>query len=287
MLKRNARQLKEKVMFSLSGASMVVVVGFLGLIIAFLVSKGAEVINWEFLTEMPRQAMSEGGIYPAIIGTLLLALGAIIFAVPLGILAAIYLSEYAAEGRLKRWIRIGVNALAGVPSVVFGLFGLAIFVILFGFGASLLSGSLTLGLLILPLIIRSTEEALKTVPNSFREASLGLGATKWQTIRKVVLPTALPNILTGIILAVGRAAGETAPILFTATVFFMKRMPEGIMSKVMALPYHIYALMSEGIYPEKHTAIAYGTALVLLGLVSLINLTAIILRTRARKRKKW
>lgn len=286
-MKRNARQLKEKMMFSLSASSLVLVVGFLGLIIAFLVARGAEVISWEFLTEMPRQAMSEGGIYPAIIGTLLLALGAIIFAVPLGILAAIYLSEYAREGRLKRWIRIGINALSGVPSVVFGLFGLAIFVIFFDFGASLLSGSLTLGLLILPLIIRSTEEALKTVPNSFREASLGLGATKWQTTLRVVLPTAFPNILTGVILAVGRAAGETAPILFTATVFFMKRMPEGIMSKVMALPYHIYALMSEGIYPEKHTAIAYGTALVLLGLVFLVNLTAIILRARARKRKKW
>ena len=284
-MKRNARQLKEKVMFSLSGASMVVVVGFLGLILAFLISKGAEVINWEFLTEMPRQAMSEGGIYPAIIGTLLLALGAIIFAVPLGILAAIYLSEYAGEGRPKRWIRIGVNALAGVPSVVFGLFGLAVFVILFGFGASLLSGSLTLGLLILPLIIRSTEEALKTVPNSFREASLGLGATKWQTTLRVVLPTALPNILTGVILAVGRAAGETAPILFTVAAFFLPRLPHSIFDQTMALPYHLFVISTQ--VPGMPVRIQYGTALVLLVFVLSMNIVAAVMRSRFRAKRQW
>lgn len=282
-----SRKFRQDFWFAMSGVSIVIVLGMLGLVIGFIVSKGADVISWEFLTQSPRSAMTEGGIWPAILGTLLLSLGAIVFALPLGLFAAIYLVEYSREGKLRRWIRIGVNSLSGVPSVVFGLFGLALFVNLLGFGACLLAGSLTLGLMVLPTIIRATEEALKSIPMSFREASLALGATRWHTAVRVVLPAAVSQILTGVILAVGRAAGETAPIMFTAAVFFTKRLPTGLFSKVMALPYHIYALMTEGTHPALQTAMAYGTALVLLMLVLLVNGAAIFFRIRARKGKKW
>jgi phosphate transport system permease protein len=283
----NNRLLRQRLWFGLSGLSVVVVLAMLGLVIGYIVVKGASVISWEFVTQAPRDSMTAGGIWPAILGTLLLSLGAVIFALPLGILAAVYLAEYSREGRLRKIIRVGVNTLSGVPSVVFGLFGLAVFVTFFGFGVSLLAGSLTLGLMILPTIISATEEALSTVPHSFREASLSLGASRWQTTWRVVLPTALPQILTGVILAIGRAAGETAPIMFTATVFFTKHLPTGLSSKVMALPYHIYALMTEGTHPAEQTAVAYGTALVLLALVLLVNGAAIYFRIRARKGKKW
>ncbi|HDR06628.1 MAG TPA: phosphate ABC transporter permease PstA [Candidatus Coatesbacteria bacterium] len=282
-----ARRFRQLFWFGLSGLAVLVVVGMLVLVVGDIIAKGAGVVSWEFLTEMPRRSMTEGGIWPAILGTLLLSVGAIVFALPLGLFAAIYLVEYSREGRLRRWIRIGVNSLSGVPSVVFGLFGLALFVNYFGLGASLLAGGLTLGLMVLPLIIRATEEALKAVPVSFREASLALGATRWHTTVRVVLPAALSQILTGVILAVGRAAGETAPILFTAAVFFTKRLPTGLSSKVMALPYHIYALLTEGTHPVEQTAMAYGTALVLLMLVLVVNGTAIFFRIRARKGKKW
>ncbi|MBD3372934.1 MAG: phosphate ABC transporter permease PstA [Candidatus Coatesbacteria bacterium] len=282
-----SRSFKQSMMFGLCGLSVVVVFGMLLLIIVFIVIEGAGVISWDFLTEMPRDGMTAGGIMPALVGTLLLAVGAIIFALPLGVLAAIYLNEYSREGKLRRWIRMGINSLAGVPSVVFGLFGLALFVNLLDFGMSLLAGSLTLGLLVLPIIIRATEEALKTIPMSFREASLAMGATRWQTTIKVVLPAALGQILTGVILAIGRAAGETAPILFTAAVFYMRVLRVGLMEQVMALPYHIYALMTEGIHPEEQEAMAYGTALVLMVLVLLINGVAIWMRIRSRKIKKW
>ena len=202
-------------------------------------------------------------------------------------MAAIYLREYAKSYRLIRIIRVGVNNLAGVPSVVFGLFGLAVFVKFFQFGVSMLSGSLTLGILILPIIIRSTEEAIAAVPDSFREASYGLGASRWHTVRHVVLPVALPGILTGSILGIGRAAGETAPILFTAATFYTRRLPSTVFDEIMALPYHIYALMTEGTRPEFQVPVAYGTALVLLLLVLSINLIAIIIRYRARKAKTW
>lgn len=281
------RRLKEIIGFSLSTLCILVACFFLLLIISYIVYKGYRVINWEFISSSPRSSMTEGGIFPAIIGTLLLALGSIIFALPLGILSAIYLSEYARDNLFKRIIRVGVNSLAGVPSVVFGLFGLAIFVKFFNFKVSVLSGSLTLGILILPLVISTTEEALAAVPHSFREASLAMGATRWQTTVKVILPTALPNILTGIILSIGRAAGETAPILFTAAAFYLMGLPNSIFDKVMALPYHIYALMTEGTFPEKQTAIAYGTALVLLILVLGVNLIAITIRMRFRRKKLW
>ncbi|MBN2018473.1 MAG: phosphate ABC transporter permease PstA [Candidatus Cloacimonetes bacterium] len=281
------RKFKQRFGFLLLRLSILLAVIFLFSLIIVIIVKGAGVISIPFLTEFPKDGMTKGGIFPAIMGTFLLAVGAILFALPLGVLAAIYLREYAKSYRVVRIIRVGVNNLAGVPSVVFGLFGLAVFVKFFQFGVSLISGALTLGILILPIIIRSTEEAIATVPESFREASYGLGASKWHTVRHVVLPVAMPGILTGAILGIGRAAGETAPILFTAATFYTRRLPSTVFDEVMALPYHIYALMTEGTKPQYQVPIAYGTALVLLLLVLGINLIAIIIRYRARKAKTW
>jgi len=255
---------------------------FLGAIIYFIGARGLKVISWEFLTQGPRLGMTQGGIAPAIVGTFYLTLGAILFALPLGLACAIYLCEYSPKGFIVNLIRISINNLAGVPSVVFGLFGMAVFVKFFGFKVSILSGSLSLGILILPLIISSSQEALLAVPQSIREASLSLGATKWGTIKNIVLPTALPGILTGVILSIGRAAGETAPILFTAAAFYTRGYPKSIFSEVMALPYHIYALMTEGTHPDKQTAIAYGCSLILLFMVLLISGVAIFIRQRQR-----
>jgi phosphate transport system permease protein len=255
---------------------------FLGSIIYFIGVRGFKVISWEFLTKGPRMGMTQGGIAPAIVGTFYLTLGAILFALPLGIACAIYLCEYSPKGFVVNLIRISINNLAGVPSVVFGLFGLAVFVKFFGLGVSILSGSLTLGILTLPLIISSAQEALLAVPQSIREASLSLGATRWETIKNIVLPTALPGILTGVILSIGRVAGETAPILFTAAAFYTRGYPKSVFSEVMALPYHIYALMTEGIHPDKQTAIAYGCSLILLFMVLMISGIAIFIRQRQR-----
>jgi phosphate transport system permease protein len=267
--------------------SLIITIFFLFVIVIWVAVRGAGVLNWEFLTAMPKKAMTQGGILPAILGTFYLSLGAVIFALPLGILSAIYLNEYAGDNIIMRIIKMGINNLAGVPSIVFGLFGLAIFVKFFGFGVSILSGSLTLAIMILPVIISTTLEALKAIPDSFREAGYGVGATKWQIVRGIILPTALPGILTGTILGIGRAAGETAPILFTAATFFSRKLPKSIFDEVLALPYHIYALMTEGTHPDAQVPIAYGTALVLLLLVLGLDVVAIIIRTRARKRKAW
>jgi len=254
----------------------------LGSIIYFIAVRGFGVLNWNFLTQVPRSAMTAGGIAPVIVGTLYITFGAIIVALPLGLACAIYLCEYSPKSIVVNIIRISINNLAGVPSVVFGLFGLAVFVKFFGFGVSILSGSFTLGILALPMIISSAQEALTAVPQSIREASLSLGATKWETIKNIVLPTALPGILTGVILSIGRVAGETAPILFTAAAFYTRGYPKSIFSEVMALPYHIYALMTEGAHPDKQRAIAYGCSLVLLLLVLFISGFAIFLRQRQR-----
>ena len=281
----NSRKVKELVGFAVLRLATFLILFALFIILYFISVRGIRVIDCQFLTQMPSEGMTSGGILPAILGTFYLTLCAICFALPLGVAAAIYLVEYARQGRLVRIIRIGINNLAGVPSIVFGLFGLAVFVKYFGFGVSILSGGLTLGILILPIIIRASEEALLAVPQSFREASLALGATKWQTIYRIVLPSAISGILTGSILGVGRAAGETAPILFTAVTFYSIRLPTSIFSEVQALPYHIYALMTEGTHPESQVPIAYGTALVLLFLVLGVDLIAIIIRNRARKRK--
>jgi len=255
---------------------------FLGTIIYFIFIRGFRVISWEFLTEVPKEAMTAGGVGPAIVGTLYLVIGAIVFALPLGIACAIYLTEYSPKSFVVNIIRMSINNLAGVPSVVFGLFGFGIFVKFFGFGVSVLSGCLTLGILVLPQIISASQEALLAVPQSYREASLAVGATHWQTIKNIVLPAASPGILTGVILSIGRVAGETAPILFTAATFYTRGFPKSIFSEVMALPYHIYALMTEGTHPEEQTQIAYGCALILLVLVLGISAVAIIIRQRQR-----
>ncbi len=266
--------------------SVLTIISVLGLILWFLAKEGFSALSWEFLTQPPKNGMTEGGIFPALVGTLYLTSGAILFALPLGVFAAIYLTEYAYQGRFVRIIRLGVNNLAGVPSVVFGLFGLAMLVEYCGFGPSILAGSLTLGILILPTIIRTSEEALLAVPQTYREASLALGVGKWHTIYKAVLPSAIPGILTGSILGIGRAAGETAPIIFTAACFYAPRLPHSIFDQVMALPFHLYVLATEGTHFEKTLPIQYGTALVLLGLVLGINLIAIVIRTGLRKKMR-
>jgi len=281
------RRYKEKLAYLFLISMVVIILSSVFMMFYFIIFRGIKVINWQFLTQMPQKGMTAGGIFPAILGTLYLTIGAICFALPLGTSAAIYLTEYAGQNRLIRIIRVGINNLAGVPSVVFGLFGLAIFVKFLNFGVSILSGSLTLGILILPTIIRASEEALSAVPQSFREASLALGATKWQTIQKVVLPNSISGILTGSILSIGRAAGETAPILFTAATFYTMRLPNSVFSEVQTLPYHIYALLTEGTHPESQVPIAYGTALVLILLVLGLNLIAFTLRNRFRRSKKW
>ena len=253
-------------------------------VVYFLVARGWRAINWTFLTQPPMESMTKGGISPCIVGTICLSLGAILVALPIGVASAIYLHEYARPGRLLRAIRIGINNLAGVPSVVFGLFGLAFFVVWLKMGVSILAGSLTLGILTLPVIIGSSEEALRSVPDTYREASLGLGATKWQTIYRVVLPAALSGILTGAILGISRAAGETAPIMFTAAVFYTPSLPTSVFDEIMALPYHIYVLATAGTEIEATRHLQYGTALVLIVLVLGLNLIAIIYRARLQRR---
>ncbi len=278
------RKIWQGVFFSLFKGAAVINGLALAIILGFLLVNGLPAITWEFLTEFPRQSMTEGGIWPCIFGTFVLALSSMVVALPLGVASAIYLNEYARPGKIMRVIRIGINNLAGVPSVVFGLFGLGLFVTALGMGVSIAAGALTLGALTLPVIIGTTEEALKSVPDTYREASLGLGATKWQTIWRVVLPTAVPGILTGSILSISRAAGETAAIMFTAAVFFTPQMPEGILDDVMALPYHIYVLATAGTEIEKTRPLQYGTALVLIALVLGMNLLAIFLRAKLQKR---
>lgn len=261
---------------------ILIAVFFLGTIIFFIAVNGARVLSWEFLTAVPKEAMTAGGVGPAIVGTLYLVVGAILFALPLGVACAIYLTEYSPKSYVVNIIRMSINNLAGVPSVVFGLFGLGIFVKAFGFGVSALSGALTLGILVLPQIISAAQEALLAVPQSYREASLAVGASHWQTIKNIVIPSASPGILTGVILSIGRVAGETAPILFTAATFYTRGFPKSFMSEVMALPYHIYALMTEGTHPQEQTQIAYGCALILLVIVLTISAGAIVIRQRQR-----
>jgi phosphate transport system permease protein len=264
---------------------------FIVLVIAYIifdiVRHGLPAINWEFLSGFPRRSGAEGGILPAIVGTVCLVLGTIIVALPLGMAAAIYLSEYASQGRLTRALRLAIVTLAGVPSIVFGLFGLGLFVLFMGFGASILAGSLTLACMVLPTIIVSSEEALRTVPQSVREGSLALGASQWQTIRKNVLPYATPGMLTGSILGIGRAAGETAPILLTVAAFFLPRLPRSVFDQAMALPYHLYILATQLPNAEAVRPMQYGTALVLLVLVLGMSLGAILLRSHFRKKYRW
>jgi phosphate transport system permease protein len=283
----NIRHVKQNTFFTIVRLSAFIIAVSIGGFLAYIFINGIGSINWDFLTLPPRDSMTRGGIMPAILGTFYLTAGAIIIALPLGIASAIYLSEYAKQGPIIRMIRVGVNCLAGVPSIVFGLFGLGLFVVFLKFGSCILSGALTLGILILPTIIGAAEEALKAVPQTFREASLGLGVSKWHTIVRIVLPNALPGILTGAILGIGRAAGETAPIMFTAAAFFTAKLPKSIFDEVMALPYHVYVLATAGTHIEETRPIQYGTVLVLVALVLGIDLIAIIIRSYIRKKKRW
>ena len=262
------------------------VVAILILILGFIISKGIGVISWDFLTKAPEDGMTKGGIFPPIVGTLCLVAGSSLFSFPIGIMSGIYMNEYAAGTKVATFIRIMTNNLSGVPSVVFGLFGMSLFVNTMKFGDSILAGSLTLGLLSLPLVIRTTEESLKAIENSYREGSLALGATKLQTIRIVVLPMAFPNIITGLILSIGRVSGETAPILFTVAAYFLPKLPTSIFDQVMALPYHLYVISTSGTDIEASRGIAYGTALVLIVIVLFVNILATTLRSYFSKKVK-
>ena len=281
----NNSKLEEKIVFFFLFLSTLIIVTPVVLVIVIIVSRGASVLNWEFLTTMPRMGMRAGGIFPAVVGTFYLALGTLIFALPVGIFSAIYLSEYSKRSSLTRIIELAIVNLAGVPSVVYGLFGFGLFVVFLKFGASILAGSLTLAVMVLPVIITASREALQAVPKSFREVSYSLGATKWQTIRHAVLPHALPGILTGAILSLSRAAGETAPILFTVAAFYLPRLPRSIFDQAMALPYHLYVLSTQ--VPNVRIELQYGTALVLVALIVVANLVAVIIRAYFRTRKQW
>jgi phosphate transport system permease protein len=264
--------------------ALATVLPILGIVVYILV-KGAPAITWEFLSAMPRDGMRAGGILPAIVGTFYLMLGTSIFSIPLGIAAGIYLSEYAGETFWTRMVRIAIISLAGVPSVVYGLFGLGLFVLFFKLGISILSASLTLSIMTLPVIISTTEESLRSVPQRFRVVCRSLGGTQWQTIRRVILPQALPGIITGIILGLERAVGETAPILFTGATFFLPHLPSSPMDATMALPYHIFVISTQ--IPGMPIQIQYGTVLVLLAFVLGMNLIASLIRSRARARRQW
>lgn len=281
---KNRRKTVQKIWFLLLRLAALLNGAALLLIVYFILSRGFTAISWEFLTKAPENSMTEGGILPCIAGTVGLCLVTIMSALPIGIASAIYLNEYSGKGKIVRIIRLGINNLAGVPSIVFGLFGLAFFCIVLDMGVSLASGGMTLAIMTLPVIIGASEEALKAVPDTYREASLAMGATKWQTIRKIVLPAAFPGILTGSILGISRAAGETAPIMYTGAVFFTPNLPDSIFDEVMALPYHIYVLATAGTNIEATRHLQYGTALVLIVLVFGMNLTAIILRSKMRKK---
>jgi len=277
----------ERAFFWLMRGATYFIVLAIAYIILDIVRHGLPAISWRFLTGFPQKSGAEGGILPAIVGTSCLVIGAIVAALPVGMASAIYLSEYARQGAFVRTLRLAIVTLAGVPSIVFGLFGLGLFVLFLGFGASILSGSLTLACMILPTIIVSSEEALRAVPQSLREGSLALGATKWQTIYENVLPYSLPGMLTGSILGVGRAAGETAPILLTVAAFFLPKLPRSVFDQVMALPYHLYILATQHPDVEKVRPMQYGTALVLLVLVLGVSLGAIVLRSHFRRKYRW
>ena len=279
------RHLSQRLGFSLlTLIALFTVVPIVGVIIYILI-QGGPAVSWEFLSAVPRSGMREGGILPAIIGTFYLTIGTAVFSVPLGIAAAVYLSEYAADNSWTRLIRLAIINLAGIPSVVYGLFGLGLFVLFLNFGTSILAASLTLSIMTLPVIISTAEEALRAVPQAFRTVSVSLGATRWQTIRRIVLPQALPGILTGVILGLERAAGETAPILFTGAAFFLPRLPGSVFDATMALPYHLFVISTQ--VPEMPFQIQYGTALVLLVFVLGMNIIATVIRSRARAKRQW
>jgi phosphate transport system permease protein len=280
-----SRQTSQKIAFAILTVLAVVVVVPIVLVVAYIVVQGIGAVNWEFLTAFPRNGMKEGGILPAVVGTVVLTFGTAVVSMPIAVGAAIYLAEYARDTWLTRAIRLAIVNLAGIPSVVYGLFGLGLFVLFLGLGTSIIAGSLTLGLMTLPVVISTAEEALLAVPPRFRVVSRSLGATRWQTIRQVVLPNALPGILTGVILGLERAAGETAPILFTVAAFYLPRLPRSPLDQTMALPYHLYVISTQ--VPGMPLQVQYGTALVLLVLVLGLNVVATIIRSRFRRRRQW
>lgn len=279
------KNVSQILMFNIFRVMSLIVVLILFWIIGFIAFKGAGVISWEFLTTGPTEGMTSGGIYPAIVGTMYLVIGSILVSFPIGVMSGIYMNEYASNGLIVKVIRVMTNNLGGIPSIVFGLFGMSLFVNKLGFGDSLIAGSFTLGLLAMPLIIRVTEEALKAVPETYRHGSLALGATKLQTITRVVIPAAFPNIMTGLILSIGRVSGETAPILFTAAAYFLPQLPSSVFDQVMALPYHLYVIATSGTDLEATRPMAYGTALILILIVLAMNLLANLLRRRLGKHK--
>ena len=277
------KELNQKIAFTIIKLLGILVIGILVWIQGFIIYNGIGVISWEFLTQAPAEGMTAGGIFPAIVGTLCLVTGSMVFAFPLGVMAGIYINEYTTNNWFVKVIRIVTNNLSGIPSIVFGLFGMALFVNTLKFGDSILAGSLTLGLLVLPVVIRTTEEALKAVPDSYRSGSVALGATKLQTIQRIILPAAFPNIITGLILSIGRVSGETAPILFTVAAYFLPKLPTSIFDQVMALPYHLYVIATSGTNIEATRPIAYGTALVLIIIVLIMNTLATFIRRRLSK----
>ena len=280
-----SRQTTQKIAFATLTILAIIVVLPIVLVVVYIIVQGIGAISWEFISGFPRGGMREGGILPAVIGTVLLTFGTAIVAIPLGVGAAIYLAEYARDNWLTRAIRLAIINLAGIPSVVYGLFGLGMFVLFLEFGTSIIAGSLTLGLMTLPVVISTAEEAILAVPQSFRVVSISLGGTKWQTVREVVLPQALPGIITGIILGLERAAGETAPILFTVAAFYLPRLPRSMFDQTMALPYHLYVISTQ--VPGMPARIQYGTALVLLVLVLSMNVVATIIRSYFRRKRQW
>lgn len=284
MKKMKSKAVKQNIAFWIFRLMAYSVVAILVWIIGFLVYKGAGVISWEFIFSEPTNGMTEGGIFPAIVGTMLLVVGSMIFAFPIGVMSGIYINEYAANNFFVKLIRIMTNNLSSIPSIVFGLFGMALFVNYLEFGDSILAGSLTLGLLVLPIVIRTTEEALKAIPDTYRQGSYALGASKLTTIRKIILPMAMPNITTGLILSVGRVSGETAPILFTCAAYFLPKLPTSIFDQVMALPYHLYVIATSGSNMEATRPIAYGTALVLILIVLIVNLLSGFIRNHFNKK---
>jgi phosphate transport system permease protein len=281
----NAAKTREKVAFVILGIAALAVVAPIILTIAYIVSNGLSAVSWQFITQAPRNGMKEGGIFPAIIGTIILIIGTMFFSLPLGILSAIYLVEYAKDNVFTRLIKLSVVNLSGIPSIVYGLFGFTLFVGILNFGTSILAGSLTLAIMSLPVIVTTTKEALEAVPQYYREISLSLGATKWQTVRYCVLPYAIPGILTGTVLSLSRAAGETAPILFTVAAFYLPRLPHSVFDQVMALPYHLYVIATQ--VPGMPLSLSFATGFVLIALVFLMNLVSIVLRAHYRKKKQW
>jgi phosphate transport system permease protein len=285
VLPSTRRNIIQRIGFNLLTVMAVVTVAPILVVVIYIAYQGLPAISWQFISGFPSDGMRTGGILPAIVGTFYLTLGTAIFSVPLGIGAAIYLSEYASDNLWTRLIRLAIINLAGIPSVVYGLFGLGIFVLFLHFGTSIMAGSMTLSIMTIPVIISTTEEALRSVPQAFRVVSISVGATRWQTIRHIVLPQALPGILTGVILGLERAAGETAPILFTVAAFFLPRLPHSPFDATMALPYHLFVISTQ--VPEMPIKIQYGTALVLLVFVLSMNLVATTIRSRARARRQW